>query len=157
MSEIEVGEHRYRTGRLDVFEQAKVLKRSAKMLRGIFLAMATSEVPAEGANATDQLTSGIVQITDALSEMSDGDLEYVLKTCMSKAMVWVGQGGGSGAWRPLMSSGNLMYEDRVDLAVAGQIAMETIQENLGPTLRGVLAPASGAEAAPSSSTSTPSA
>jgi hypothetical protein len=64
--------------------------------------------------------------------MSDEDVDYVLKKCLT-----VCQKHNGSNWAPLMRNGNLMFDD-LDLATLMQLSMEVVQDNLGPSLRGLL-------------------
>lgn len=157
MSELEIGGRTYRTGRLDVFEQAKIVRRCSGLLYGLVRAAALMPPPLAAPDDTDngaiappseeiptednaRVGEAMQAISDALKSLDDADMDYVLKTCLNKASIKNDAGG----WARLMVNGTVMFEEQLDLGVASQIVMTTVQENVGPTLRGLLGNGLGA-------------
>jgi hypothetical protein len=175
MSEIEIGQTRYRVNRMNVFDQAHVARKVAPIVfsMGRGYAAALSKIPERTPQPPPEYTDGnggngvteadfeqpdqqeiaeqneilfetLGPIADVLSKMSDEDVDYVLKKCLTVCQKYTGTG-----WAPLMRNGNLMFDD-LDLATLMQLTMEVVQDNLGPSLRGLLGQASDpTEASPS--------
>jgi hypothetical protein len=139
MAEVEIAGVRYRTGKLNVFEQLAVGKRIMPLLSG--MGEAFSKIPrpppvaeddpdaepveAEGISEGD-VWKALEPLMSALSEMKDDDLFFVVKMCMSKAHRHDG-----GHWARISNSAgtDFMFAD-IDMGVAIQVAFETIRENL---------------------------
>jgi hypothetical protein len=159
MSEIEIGGIRYRVNKMNVFDQAHVARKVAPVVfsmgRGYSTAIAKLPQSINGNGSTDEfddaapdqieeaqqnevLFESLAPIADVLAKMSDEDVNYVLKKCLNVCL----RHNGSN-WTPLMRGDNLMFED-LDLATLMQLTMEVVQDNLGPSLRGLLGQPSGA-------------
>jgi hypothetical protein len=164
MSEIEINGTRYRVNRMNVFDQAHVARKVAPVIfsmgKGYSTALAklpqqrpapSPEHSSNGANGgTDEfetpeppdpqelaqeneiLFETIGPIADVLAKMSDEDVNYVLKKCLAVCAKHNGQ-----SWVPMMRGDNLMFEE-LDLGTLMQLTMEVVQDNLGPSLRGLL-------------------
>lgn len=164
MSEVELNGVRYQVNRMNVFDQAHVARKVAPILfgmgKGYSLAqsnMATlnngeaqqtngevvGEDPRAAAQQSQIVYDAMVPITEILAKMSDEDVNYVLKKCLAVCLKYNGS-----HWVPMMRNGNLMFED-IDLATLIQLTMEVVQDNLGPSLLGLLVPLTAAEAPPS--------
>jgi hypothetical protein len=137
MAELEIGDARYRTGRLNVFEQISVVKRIGPLLSGMGEAFGKIPQPAAPQDGDDedapapgveeaQIWSALNPLMEALSSMKDEDLHFVVKLCLSKAQRFDG-----GRWARLMNSQgtDFMFGD-TGINVALQIAFETVRENL---------------------------
>lgn len=143
MSETEIGGIRYQVNKMNVFDQAHVARKVAPIVFGMGKGYSQVVQGAQGANGEDgentMMFDAMVPITEILAKMTDDDVNYVLKKCLS-----VCQRHNGTNWVPLMRSGNLMFED-LELTTLIQLTMEVVQDNLGPSLLGLLAPASAAE------------
>jgi hypothetical protein len=122
---VEVGGHQYRVGRIDARKQFHVARRLAPLLAGM------SSVPDKSAG----FAAFLGPLTDALSGMSDEDVDYVLDTCLGVCQRI--QTNGQGA--PVIArGGSLMFED-MDMGQMIQLAVKVIQENLGGFFPGAAA------------------
>jgi Phage tail assembly chaperone protein, TAC len=173
MSEIELNGTRYRVNRMNVFDQAHVARKVAPIIfsmgKGYTAALAklpqrppAPPLPEHGNGAGNGSTEEFAAppedeeqeiiaeqneimfdtmgpIADVLAKMSDEDVNYVLKKCLTVCSKHNGQN-----WVPLMRGDNLMFDD-IDLATLMQLTMEVVQDNLGPSLRGLLGQASSVE------------
>lgn len=143
MSETEIGGIRYQVNRMNVFDQAHVARKVAPIVFSMGKGYSQVVQGAQVANGEDgentMMFDAMVPITEILAKMTDDDVNYVLKKCLS-----VCQRHNGTNWVPLMRSGNLMFED-LELTTLIQLTMEVVQDNLGPSLLGLLAPASAAE------------
>jgi hypothetical protein len=113
---VEVGGQKYRIGRIDARKQFHVARRLAPLLAGM------SGVPDKSAG----FAAFLGPLTDALSGMSDEDVDYVLDICLGVCQRL--QPNGHPA--PVMVRGGLMFED-IDMGQMIQLAVKVIQENLG--------------------------
>jgi hypothetical protein len=97
--EVEVGGHRYRIGHLDAKKQFHVARRIAPILAGMGKGATTkSENPMEQ----------IAPIAEALSKMSEEDVDYVLDTCLAVCL----RAQASGEYAPVVArAGGLMFQD----------------------------------------------
>jgi hypothetical protein len=122
---VEVGGQKYRIGRIDARKQFHVARRLAPLLAGM--------------SALGDKSAGfaalIGPLTDALSGMSDEDVDYVLDVCLGACQRI--QPNGQGA--PVIARGGaLMFED-MDMGQMIQLAVKVIQENLGGFFPGAAA------------------
>lgn len=122
---VEVGGQKYRIGRIDARKQFHVARRLAPLLAGM------SAAPEKSTG----FAAFIGPLTDALSGMSDEDVDYVLDVCLGVCQRM--QPNGQGA--PVIArSGGLMFED-IDMGQMIQLAVKVIQENLGGFFPGAAA------------------
>lgn len=121
---VEVGGHKYRIGRIDARKQFHVARRLAPLLAGM------SGIPDKSAG----FAAFLGPLADALSGMSDEDVDYVLDVCLSVCQRI--QPNGHPA--PVMTRGGLMFED-IDMGQMIQLAVKVIQENLGGFFPGAAA------------------
>jgi hypothetical protein len=121
---VEVGGQKYRIGRIDARKQFHVARRLAPLLAGM------SGVPDKSAG----FAAFLGPLTDALSGMSDEDVDYVLDVCLGVCQRI--QPNGHPA--PVMVRGGLMFED-IDMGQMIQLAVKVIQENLGGFFPGAAA------------------
>jgi hypothetical protein len=121
---VEVGGQKYRIGRIDARKQFHVARRLAPLLAGM------SGVPDKSAG----FAAFLGPLTDALSSMSDEDVDYVLDVCLGVCQRI--QPNGHPA--PVMVRGGLMFED-IDMGQMIQLAVKVIQENLGGFFPGAAA------------------
>jgi hypothetical protein len=163
MSEIELSGTRYRVSRLNVFDQAHVARKVAPVVfsmgRGYSTALAklpqraaapvepepehgngasgsaedfTPPDPQAVAEQNEILFDTLGPIADVLAQMPEDDVNYILKKCLGVCSKHNGT-----SWVPMMRGGELMFED-LELATLIQLTMEVVQDNLGPSLRGLL-------------------
>lgn len=126
---VEVGGQKYRIGRIDARKQFHVARRLAPLLAGM------SNAFGGNTGKTAGFEKFIVPLTDALSGMSDEDVDYVLDICLGVCQRV--QPNGQGA--PVIArGGGLMFED-IDMGQMIQLAVKVIQENLGGFFPGAAA------------------
>jgi len=100
VTEFTLGEHTYSIGRLDTFRQLHVARRLGTVVSAILETMTKGE---DGAPIGETLEP----IMTALGRMSDEDVNYVIKSCLS--VVTRKQAAG---WAPVQGNGGvLMFED----------------------------------------------
>jgi hypothetical protein len=123
MDDVELNGRKFRTvGKLNAFKQLHLFRRLLPILAGMgasLRAMPTS-------TADPGFWSALGPMAKALSEMSEGDSEWVLLTCLTPCQMWNGSN-----WANLTaSSGGLMFSD-LGLRTMLELALLVIQENLG--------------------------
>lgn len=114
---VEVGGFQYRIGRIDARKQFHVARRLAPLLAGLGDA---SSLKGDG------FAKFLGPIAEALSHMSDDDVDYVLDACLSVCHRL--QGNGQGA--PVITRSGLMFQD-IDMGQMIQLSVKVIQSNLG--------------------------
>lgn len=113
---VEVGGQKYRIGRIDARKQFHVARRLAPLLAGM-----------SAGGQGEGFAAFIGPLTDALSGMSDEDVDYVLDVCLGVCQRI--QSNGQGAL-VIARGGSLMFED-MDMGQMIQLAVKVIQQNLG--------------------------
>jgi len=114
---VDVGGFQYRIGRIDARKQFHVARRLAPLLAGLGDAASLNG---------DGFAKFLGPIADALSHMSDDDVDYVLDACLS--VCHRVQPNGQGA--QVMTRSGLMFQD-IDMGQMIQLAVKVIQSNLG--------------------------
>jgi len=143
--EFEQGGVTYRAEKLDVFKQLHVSRKIAPMVPKLIPVFVKLQKGGDGALRDDLagLADACGPFAEALAGMSDPDVEYVVKTCLS--VVRRNQGG---TYAPLVSSdGSLMFAD-MGLGETLPIVVRVIRENLGNFIQGLLVNQADTSAAP---------
>ena len=144
MSEIEIGEVHYRTGRLNVFEQLNLVRRIAPLLSGLGQSLAQApqrrvsngedeDDPALDPAAEANFWAALKPIAEAIKDMSDEDSTYVVRLCLSKC-----RRQDNGHWAAIMASSGQDFMFPIDLATAMQLTYATLGENLDSFFRNPL-------------------
>jgi hypothetical protein len=123
---VEVGGQTYRIGRIDARKQFHVARRLAPLLAGLGEASFKDD--------GDGMAKFLGPLTEALSHMSDEDVDYVLDVCLSVCQRV--QANGQGA--PIMSRGGMMFND-IDMGQMVQLTVKVIQENMSGFFPGAAA------------------
>jgi hypothetical protein len=141
MVETEINGIKFRTGKMGTFDQFHVMRRLMPLMSGLGQAFAQMPRPqltngeaGDEAETSPEATpdqeldvwKALEPVADALSSMPDSDCEYVLKKCLSAVQLRNDQG----AWRPVFTQGQFMFEDRIDLPTMMQLTVLVIQDNL---------------------------
>lgn len=113
---VEVGGQKYRIGRIDARKQFHVARRLAPLLAGM------TGIPDRSAG----FAAFLGPLTDALSGMSDQDVDYVLDACLGVCHRI--QPNGHPA--PVMTRSGMMFDD-IDMGQMIQLAVQVIQQNIG--------------------------
>jgi hypothetical protein len=145
MAEVEIDNVRYMINKMNVFDQAHVARKVApiwfSMGRGFAAAVAANQALNGEANGVDEedgevspgtMFEVMMPLSEILAKMSDEDVDYVLKKCLSVCARWNGQ-----TWTRMMQGGTLMFQD-IDLGTLIQLTMSVVQDNLAPFLPGLL-------------------
>jgi hypothetical protein len=122
MAEFTIGQNKYRTRKLDAFEQLLIVKRLAAAIKN---AITPDLVASLMDKASSNPMQGFAAFAEALGKMPDDDFLFILNACCKATMR-----EQEGQWFPLMREGTHMYRD---ISAAGyiQIAFKVLQEDLG--------------------------
>ena len=143
--ELELAGQRYRSSKLNAIEQFNVVRRIAPVLSGLGESFDIIPTPNGQDEANPQQTeanvwSALAPVADALSNMPDDHVSYVLKLCLGKCQrldehtqTWA---------RITTPSGEIIYQD-IDVSVMMQLVVSIIQENLGSFFSAPLPQTSG--------------
>ena len=161
MADVEIGEHRYRIGKMTVFDQAHVARKIAPVVfslgKGYAQAMAKFPTAREALRTEEPITTNghdnnppdeyeqqldpqeTAQQNEIFFETLGPIAEVLAKMeendvdyVLKKCLGIVSRFNGHN-FVPMMRSGNLMFDD-LDLSTLMQLTMEVVQDNLGPTL-----------------------
>lgn len=122
MQEIEIGEKKYRTGKLDAFKQFHLVRKLLPLFSG--MGQSFSNMPDQA--GTDAFWKSLAPVANAIADMSTEDSEWILKTCLTACSYFNGR-----TWVPVTTpQGQLMFED-IEMAEMIQLAFTVIQDNLG--------------------------
>lgn len=135
MVEIELNGQAYRIGTLNAMTQFHVSRRLAPMIPSVLPLLASvrdgAYTRAMEGDAAD-LAKSAEPLAQALSQMSDDNANFIIKTCLS--VVRRKQDDG---WRPVQNQeGALMFDD-IDLVTMMQLAFRVIRESLGGFMQGL--------------------
>jgi hypothetical protein len=133
MLEFKVGEHSYSSGKMDPFGQLHVARKLAPLLTKL-----APQVSADGEPPTQQTTMQLLApISEALSEMSEEDVNYVLHRCLAV----VRRLQGTDVWAPIWNvrAKALTFED-IDVGEMLTITMQVLGDNLGNFMQGRVSP-----------------
>lgn len=111
------GDHEYRVGRLDPFQQLHVARKLGPLLSKLELAFA------------DPKNFNPMPIIQAMADLSQEDTDYIVKTCLSvctrKTMT-----GAQDIWAPVqIRSGQLMFDDLTGGELLS-LSVDVVMENL---------------------------
>lgn len=134
--EVEIGGNKYKTGKLDSFQQLHVARRLGPVLVTLSEGADKLGEPPEGATFTftDVLVASAVPFAQALAKMSDADLDYVVKTCLQVCLR-----ASNGAWAKVWTPSGMMFSD-IDMQVMLSLTLEVVGENIGGFFPSAVAP-----------------
>lgn len=142
--EFEQGGIAYRADKLDAFAQLHVSRKIFPIVPKLIPIFVKLQAGGEAALRDDLagLATAAGPFADALAAMSNADVDYVVKTCLS-----VVRRNQNGAWSPLIVDGALMYAD-VGLEQILPVVVRVLRDNLGNFIQGLLANQAATPAAP---------
>jgi hypothetical protein len=123
MQEVEIGGHRYRTGKLDAFKQFHLFRKLMPVLSGMGETFSDMQGEVE---LNEKFWSAMGPVATAVAEMSQQDSEFILKTCLQTVSIW----NGTNWVRITAANGELMFDD-IDMMGMLQLTFEVIRDNLG--------------------------
>ena len=139
MSEFQVGGHIYSAGKLNARQQFHVARRFAPVIKGlggVVEQLGGVIALVDAAKSGDLRTRlfgldpfAIAQpLADALAEMKEADVDYIIDLCLSVTQRKIGT--GATGWGPVSAPNGLpMYTDMSWLDLA-QIAVKVVEVNL---------------------------
>jgi hypothetical protein len=149
VKEITVRGVRYQIGVLPARTQWNVLRRVAPVLKGAVPAIRdaltgagpTVTAPADGeapsphengatgpsGRLVDVALTCLAPLTDAISELSDADSDYVINVCLAVVRRWTEPGG----WKPMTMGGAFMFAADDNLMTMIAVTGHVLMENLG--------------------------
>ena len=127
MREVEVGGRTYRLGQLNAFEQWHLFRRVAPIMAGLGEGAVKMRNRADGGEeAGDEAMLDLLSpVVEVLSQMTDAESDYIMHKCLAK----VQRKNEQGAWGPVMSHGQLLFSDEMDMATVFRLTMEMLREN----------------------------
>lgn len=123
---ITIGTENYATGKLDAFEQFHVTRRVAPIFG--MLGITATQIAKYSDKQTpeaDAFAAMLPVVFEQVASMREEDVDYVLKTCLSKCSRQQGD-----RYAPVMTQGKLMFMD-IEMPAMIQLVLATMQENLG--------------------------
>lgn len=126
MSEIEIGGQIYRISKIAAMRQLHIVRRVAPALLGAVGGVAALQAAAEDGMNIRQVLDRMEPFMEALSNMKDEDVDYVVDNCLAVVERKV---SGDRGWQKVGISGQLMYDD-MDLLVILRLTWEAGRENL---------------------------
>lgn len=138
-TELDIGGHKYRIGKLNAFAQFHLARRLAPALWAMGSGMVAN---LKGVDASpDTFALGAMgPLVEVISKMSNEDSEHVLHACLGVCHRQSGTG-----WQIMYTEGGgLMFQD-IDLGALMQLTTAAIQENLGNFLDALPIPQQGNE------------
>ena len=122
--EFELGAHTYRAGKLDAVSQLHIVRRLAPILTTL------RSVAAEGVGET-----ALQQAVEALGEISDEAVEYIIQRCLSKVQrKRQGDTGWTAIWSA--SARRPQFEDLGGFEILS-ITSKVVMNELGPFFSGL--------------------
>ncbi|MBC3230756.1 phage tail assembly chaperone [Serratia fonticola] len=138
--EFEIKGHKYRSNKLNTFEQLKVSRKLLPVLSGllgeikVFKQLQSGQITIE-----DAIKTALPTIAQTLSDMSEEDSNAILHPCL--AVVLRQQGTGYVA---IFANGQLMFDD-IGLMEMLQITARVVADSLGNFLDGLHEKGTGEE------------
>lgn len=129
--EITIKDQQYRIGKLSVFEQLKVSRKLLPVLAGLVSDFRNIQSRLSAKDTEGALESILPKIADAVSSLSDADVDAILFPCLQ---VVARQHGKS--WVPVCQQGNMAFDD-IDLFVMLQLVARVVADSLGNFLQGL--------------------
>lgn len=126
-TEFEVVGKKYRVGKLDAIKQFHLMRKIGPIV---------AKIAPDFANQADGLgdmQKMITPVLEALSEMKDGDVDYIIRMCLSVTK----RDEGANVWVDCWNvRANMSQFADMDLSVLLPVCLNVIQENLGGFLGG---------------------
>lgn len=122
--EIEIDGKQYKTGTLDAFKQSHIVRRLAPVIGAM--------APAMQAFKVDPMQA-FKLIAEALAKLSDEDVEYVQKSCLSV----VHRKQGEGQWAKVYVPGGIIAFDDIKLLEMNELVFAVLRDNLSDFFSGL--------------------
>ena len=129
--EITIKDQKYRIGKLSVFEQLKVSRKLLPVLAGLVSDFRNIQSRLSAKDTEGALESILPKIADAVSGLSDADVDAILFPCLQVVARQHGKG-----WVPICQQGTMAFDD-IDLFVMLQLVARVVADSLGNFLQGL--------------------
>ena len=127
--EFEIKGIKYRTAKLDVFQQLKVSRKLLPVLAGLVSEFSTLKAQAVAGNSGAVLENILPKIADTLAALPDEDVNAVIHPCLG-----VVSRQHLKSWTPVFNQGALMFDD-IDLFTMLQLVARVVADSLGNFLK----------------------
>lgn len=127
--EITIKDQQYRIGKLSVFEQLKVSRKLLPVLAVLVSDFRNVQAKLTAKDNEGALESILPKIADAVSGLSDDDVDAILFPCLQVVARQHGKG-----WVPVCQQGNMAFDD-IDLFVMLQLVARVVADSLGNFLQ----------------------
>ena len=131
-TDITVGDHLYRVGRLSALTQLHVTRRLAPVIAA--LGVSVSELAQHGKSMSqdDALFGMLGPVAEVAAKMADDDVNYIINNCLAV----VTRAQADGRYAPVMRGTQLMFQD-IEMPTMMRLAVEVLKENLLPFFQGL--------------------
>jgi hypothetical protein len=130
MSELKIGDHNYRIGRIDALKQFHITRRlgPALLVCGISMEMLRGGMKVQ----QEDLLAVVAPAIEIISKMAEDDVDYVLFACLAACSRQEGD-----KWAPLTTSdGKKLMYSTLEMPELLQIVVATLRDNLGNFMLG---------------------
>lgn len=123
--EITIKDQQYRIAKLSVFEQLKVSRKLLPVLAGMVADFRHVQTKMSEKDTEGALETILPKIADAVSSLSDDDVDAILFPCLKVVSRQHLKG-----WVPVCQQGNMAFDD-IDLFVMLQLVARVVADSLG--------------------------
>ena len=142
MTEIELNGQSYRVGKLDAFKQFHVSRKIAPMVPTLIPIFVEVSANTDILGDIDRLAVALLPFAEAVAGMKNEDAEYVISTCLSSVQRKQGT-----SWAKVWNEqANACMFDDLDLSTMLPLVVQSIKENLGSFISGLLTAQASTEA-----------
>lgn len=129
--EFQINGVNYRTAKLGVFEQLKVSRKLLPVLAGMVSEFRSVQEKITNKDTEGAMSSILPKIAEAVSDMSDEDVNAILFPCLS-----VVSRDHMKGWVPVCQQGQMSFDD-IDLLTMLQLVARVVADSLGNFLQGL--------------------
>ncbi|WP_410376778.1 phage tail assembly chaperone [Enterobacter sp. CPE_E423] len=129
--EFQINGVNYRTAKLSVFEQLKVSRKLLPVLAGMVSEFRSVQEKITNKDIEGAMSSILPKIAEAVSDMSDEDVNAILFPCLS-----VVSRDHMKGWVPVCQQGQMSFDD-IDLLTMLQLVARVVADSLGNFLQGL--------------------
>lgn len=123
--EFEIKKVKYRASKLSVFEQLKVSRKLLPVMAGLVSEFRSVQEKINSKDTEGAMASILPKIADAVSGMSDEDVNAILFPCLS-----VVSRDHMKGWVPICQHGEMAFDD-IDLFTMLQLVARVVADSLG--------------------------
>ncbi|MBG6243110.1 MAG: hypothetical protein EKE20_15410 [Candidatus Symbiopectobacterium sp. Dall1.0] len=129
--DIELNGNTYRAGKLSVFDQLKVSRKLLPVMAGMVSDFRNDQEKISSKGTEGAMTTILPKIADAVSGLSDDDVNAILFPCLSVVSREHMKG-----WVPVCQHGEMAFDD-IDLMTLLQLVARVVADSLGNFLQGL--------------------